>query len=361
MIKKNDCVPKKVLNQQKLRRQAIAVMIGGLVIAFFLGLVVGWFIPKGDKKNVTASAETVATPLGEDLTRYFRQVQGRIYAPLFSFSLTSFTSVGVFGGTGNITYTFFYAFQEGPSGGAPIVLGPNMGVQVSGYISRSASVSVVDFFVYYDSTVGNDGTVISGTAPSFVPVPSWVIPSSSGNVTSFSSSEGVIQTFFQNVSGYFLFTPSFSPSASPVDLPHFSLTNIPDAYRYIVHTNPAPLFFQASTGQSRQNSPILVRLNFDTSNPNLIYTQGQYDAYGNNRFNAGQQAGYDRGYTAGLAAGGNNNFMSLIAAVVDAPIKAFTSLFGFDILGFNMKTFVLSILTAALVVAIMRFFMGKIH
>ena len=59
MIKKNDCVPKKVLNQQKLRRQAIAVMIGGLVVAFFLGLIVGWFIPKNDKKNVTASAEVV--------------------------------------------------------------------------------------------------------------------------------------------------------------------------------------------------------------------------------------------------------------------------------------------------------------
>lgn len=356
MIKKNDCVPKKVLNQRKLRRQAIAVMIGSLVIAFFLGLVVGWFIPKNDKKNVTASAETVATPLGEDLTQYFRQVQGRIYAPLFSFSLTSFTSLGVFGGTGNITYTFFYAFQEGPLGGAPIVLGPNMGVQVSGYISRSASVEVVDFFVYYDSTVGNNGTVISGTAPSFVPVPSWVIPSSSGNVTSFSSSEGVIQTYFQNVSGYFLFTPSFSPSASPVDLPHFSLANIPDAYRYIVHTNPAPLFFQASTGQSRQNSPILVRLNFDASNPNLIYTQGQYDAHGNHRFNAGRNEGYSAGYAAGVAVGGNNNFMSLITAVIDAPITAFTSLLDFEILGYNMKDLALALLTAGLLVAAIRFF-----
>ena len=41
MIKKNDCVPKKVLNERKLRRQAIAVMIGGLVVAFLLGLITG--------------------------------------------------------------------------------------------------------------------------------------------------------------------------------------------------------------------------------------------------------------------------------------------------------------------------------
>ena len=44
MIKKNNCVPKKVLNERKLRRQAVAVMIGSLVIAFFLGLVVGKFV-----------------------------------------------------------------------------------------------------------------------------------------------------------------------------------------------------------------------------------------------------------------------------------------------------------------------------
>lgn len=356
MIRKNDCVPKKVLNQRKLRRQAIAVMIGGLVVAFLLGLIIGWFIPKKDKGNVTASAETVATPFGEDLTRYFREVQGSIYAPLFSFSLTSFSSVGTFGGTGNVTYTFFYAFQEGPLGGAPTVLGPNMGVQVSGYVSRSAQVNVVDFFVRYDSTIGNSGTVISGTAPSFVPIPSWVIPTSSGNVTSFSSAEGVIQTYFQNVSGYFLFMPSFSPSASPTDLPHFALTGVPDAYRYIVHTNPSPLFFQASAGQSRQNTPILVRLGFDTSNPNLIYTQGQYDSYGNNRYNAGKNEGYSSGYAAGVAAGGNNNFMSLITAVVDAPIKAFTSLLDFDILGYNMKNLALALLTAGLLVAAIRFF-----
>lgn len=40
-----------MLNQRKLRRQAIAVMVGGLVVAFLLGLVVGWFIPKNDKRR----------------------------------------------------------------------------------------------------------------------------------------------------------------------------------------------------------------------------------------------------------------------------------------------------------------------
>lgn len=356
MIKKNDCVPQKVLKEKRRRRHLACIAIGAACFIFLLGFIAGFTASRTSKKNVTASAETVATPLGEDLTRYFRQIQGVTYAPLFSFSLYSFTSVGGFGGTGSATYTFFYAFQKGPLGGAPIVLGPDMGLQISGYISRSATVIPFDFFLHYESAATNNGTVVSGAAQNFVPLPVWTIPTSSGNVTSFSSSEGTIQTYFQNVSGYFLFTPSFSPSASPTDLPHFALTGIPDTYRYIVHTNPGPLSFQASTGQSRQNTPILVRLGFDTSNPNLIYSQGQYDSYGNNRYNAGKNEGYSSGYAAGIAAGGNNNFMSLITAVVDAPIKAFTSLLDFEILGYNMKDLALALLTAGLLVAAIRFF-----
>ena len=98
------------------------------------------------------------------------------------------------------------------------------------------------------------------------------------------------------------------------------------------------------------------------NNPSSLgfgYTEEQYIQYGNQQYNQGQQAGYDSGYSAGIAAGGKNSFLSLITAVVDAPINAFTSLLNFDILGFNVKNVVLSLLTAALVIACIRFFSGK--
>lgn len=98
------------------------------------------------------------------------------------------------------------------------------------------------------------------------------------------------------------------------------------------------------------------------NNPSSLgfgYTKEQYIQYGNEQYNQGQQVGYESGYTAGIAAGGNNSFLSLITAVVDAPITAFTSLLNFDILGFNVKNVVLSLLTAALVIACIRFFSGK--
>lgn len=89
------------------------------------------------------------------------------------------------------------------------------------------------------------------------------------------------------------------------------------------------------------------------------YTEDQYQNYGNQQYQQGQQAGYDKGYSAGLADGSGNSFLSLITAVVDAPITAFTSLLNFEVLGFNLKNVVLSILTAALVIACVRFFSGK--
>ena len=99
-----------------------------------------------------------------------------------------------------------------------------------------------------------------------------------------------------------------------------------------------------------------------TNNPSSLgfgYSKDQYIQYGSEQYNQGQQAGYDSGYAAGIAAGGNNSFLSLITAVVDAPITAFTSLLNFDILGFNIKNVVLSLLTAALIIACIRFFSGK--
>lgn len=98
------------------------------------------------------------------------------------------------------------------------------------------------------------------------------------------------------------------------------------------------------------------------NNPSSLgfgYTKDQYIQYGNERYDQGQQVGYESGYTAGIIAGGNNSFLSLITAVIDAPITAFTSLLDFDILGFNVKNIVLSLLTAALVIACIRFFSGK--
>lgn len=116
--------------------------------------------------------------------------------------------------------------------------------------------------------------------------------------------------------------------------------------------------YLGSSWQVTGNLPGVIFVN----NPSSLgsgYSKEQYIQYGNEQYNQGQQAGYDKGYAAGISAGGNNSFLSLITAVIDAPITAFTSLLNFDILGFNVKNVVLSLLTAALVIACIRFFSGR--
>ena len=75
-------------------------------------------------------------------------------------------------------------------------------------------------------------------------------------------------------------------------------------------------------------------------------------------FVAGKSAGYSSGYTAGAASAQNYTFMGLLGAVVDAPIKAFTGLLDFEVLGVNMSSFVLSMLTLSVIVIIIKICLG---
>lgn len=78
---------------------------------------------------------------------------------------------------------------------------------------------------------------------------------------------------------------------------------------------------------------------------NLGYEEGSASGYNN---------GYNVGYENGVTAANEYSFFSLISAVVDAPIKAFMGLLDFNVFGYNMTNFYLSLLTACLIIAIIK-------
>lgn len=82
-------------------------------------------------------------------------------------------------------------------------------------------------------------------------------------------------------------------------------------------------------------------------------SEGTAQGY-NNGFSAGKNVGFDEG----VASANDYSFLSLMGAVVDAPLNMFIQTFDFNILGFNMKDFFLSILTIALIFTIIRLCMG---
>ncbi len=99
------------------------------------------------------------------------------------------------------------------------------------------------------------------------------------------------------------------------------------------------------------------------------YSAGQSAGY-NSGYSAGQSAGYNSGYSVGQKEGYNSgysaghndgvfdantySFLGLFGAVFDAPIKAFQGLLNFDILGFNMASFVTAIISLTIIILILK-------
>lgn len=347
MIKKDNCVPKKVLNQRRLRRQAIAVMIGGLVVAFLLGLIVGWFVPKKDKKNVTVSAEVIVPDTNPQVS-FYPIVGDFSFAPLFSFTLFNSSAspapqVSV--------YTLFVEINSDASG-----VGTSFGYRTlySTFDKTFGFISGYSFFrIPFDFSGSiTRAQIIASSGTDLSPILSYTKGESSE--TSFSVgaviphrvnlSLGRFSYFFNN-GGENVSTPSFALELGSGD----KSLSISDTVTQSIPISSSSSFFSPLT-------PIYVTSDGTSFNPNLSYTRQEYLNYGSTQFTLGKNEGYNNGYAAGVAAGGSNNFMSLITAVVDAPIKAFTALLDFEILGYNMKNLALALLTAGLLVAAIRFF-----
>lgn len=99
------------------------------------------------------------------------------------------------------------------------------------------------------------------------------------------------------------------------------------------------------------------------------YNSGYSDGYNNgyyygdlegyeSGYKSGEIVGYNNGYSEGVEDSGNYSFLSLIGAVIDAPVSAFTSLLNFELLGVNILGFISGLLTLALIIFIIKLCMG---
>lgn len=123
----------------------------------------------------------------------------------------------------------------------------------------------------------------------------------------------------------------------------------------VLYCNPP--YYTLATNYERPASTLNGSFpNFVLSSRGLLYTESEYLSAVENARSEGKTTGYQQGYQAGLETGGEGSFLNLFTAVVDAPVKVFTSLFDVEILGFNMKNVVLALLSICLVFAVYRLF-----
>lgn len=106
-----------------------------------------------------------------------------------------------------------------------------------------------------------------------------------------------------------------------------------------------------------KNDGITIGENNIKNNPNNydLYTKTQYDS----NYTNGKNIGYNTGYNKGVAESNDYTFIGLIGSVIDAPIKAFTGLFNFDLLGFNLLNFVKALFTLMVIIVVARFIVAK--
>lgn len=75
-------------------------------------------------------------------------------------------------------------------------------------------------------------------------------------------------------------------------------------------------------------------------------------------YNNGYQQGYENGVIVGAENANNYTFLGVIGAAVDAPINSLFKLLDFDLLGYNMKSFVGALFMLAFIVLIIRLVLG---
>lgn len=108
------------------------------------------------------------------------------------------------------------------------------------------------------------------------------------------------------------------------------------------------------------DSDSLYQSGYDAGYSNGV-TAGSNSGY-NSGYSTGRGEGYNIGYGAGYNAGASDSqytFVSLIGAVFDAPVQGFTGMFNFDVLGVNLKDFLLGLFSVAIVITIIKFVMVK--
>ena len=92
---------------------------------------------------------------------------------------------------------------------------------------------------------------------------------------------------------------------------------------------------------------------------NTGYNDGKNSVDTTIYYNNGYNTGYNNGKNDGIKSANKYSFLSLIGSVVDAPIQAFTGLFNFDLLGFNMLNFIKALFTLTVIIVVARFILAK--
>lgn len=316
-----------------------------LVVALCLPFV---FKPKLRTKNLLASADSVDSSVvfnGSNLAVYYSVFSGR--SPLLSGSTLTYYA-GMVSITNITTSTFNFAITEGFNNTNLFNVTRDFStvVRFSTHWSPGSSVvwamvhcsyGVDGFYCPLMYNVGTDFDAnIKGVNISQVVCSSGQISDNDVGASTRTLSVIVIRYFGSDADGN-LDTSNFIEFA-------------------FLNNN-----FNNSQSRFQNRTYYFTQVDSDSAS----YSAGYNDGYsvGNSAgessgykkgYSVGDNAGYSRGYNAGVADSNDYTFLGLMSSVVDAPIKAFTGLFNFEVFGINLSDFVLGVSTLCIIIFVVR-------
>lgn len=129
---------------------------------------------------------------------------------------------------------------------------------------------------------------------------------------------------------------------------------------FVLPFDATNLFFAVNGLNTSTSSTYFYLGDIEVQTENVNFLNMVNSAY-DNGFNDGKlngkNIGYNEGYQAGVDFASDNNFVTLFSSVIEAPVNAILKMFDFDVLGYNMKAFLVGLFSVALTLAIIRLFL----
>lgn len=206
----------------------------------------------------------------------------------------------------------------------------------SSFVLRSGSVSKNAYVSFKSSVSGQNYSISSGTYQHSI------------SVNGAGPNVGFVYNGGAPLNGTPAFTARFNFNGADCIYGFFDVQDGPTVlYDTATSSNPV-LTRQALT-------PIYIAVGYSENG----ITQGQYIQYGQQQFQLGYNQGKVDGYNEGVSDGNTDSLRGMIFALFDAPVQTINGLLNFEVLGINMKTFFLSLVSITLVCFLISKFRGK--
>lgn len=214
------------------------------------------------------------------------------------------------------------------------------------FTTESNTLNSVSFYTWSNATISESSAINTQSNTTVISIPYY--------------------RFNQPTSGAPLSVIVYISSAQIANIPDSFTVSIDSTYsiRYQFNYQGSELFYILFNGGATSSlfTPYLPA-SYSQTFP-FVYSYGyidssfQSEAAYNQGYNEGRNVGYNEGYNEAreLFADADTSFGSLFLAIAEVPYNIISSMFSFELFGYDMSQFVFSLITVIVIICVVRWF-----